>query len=304
MRIENLDSCAVVKWRLTDVCNYKCPYCIRKPLAQPYDEDEKKCIEAIPHIRRLARELHKNTGKQVKVDLIGGEVTVFKQLGTIVNGLLEEECIEKVNITSNFSDNSLFDIASPKLTLTLSYHPTQTAELLADFIERAKELKPKVRFLKCETVATYEATHIDEFIKLCNEAGLEWQVEENLTDERCKGKGCRSKKPSPRYRVTDDNGEVREFGTRNEFLKKHGIKGVLVNVVGHLCSRDFDYLYIEQDKVQYCFGSQPVAVAQVAHGLHPCHREQGKQQCTLCGNISIYPAPRAVFKFGKEVAGA
>lgn len=302
MRIENLDTHAVIKWRLTDICNYSCAYCIRKPLAKPADEDEAKCVAALPYVRKIAQKLHTNTGKPVKVDLIGGEVTVFKKLGDIVGGLLEEACVEKVNITSNFFNDRLFEIASDRLTLTLSYHPTQTDEPLADWVARAARLKPLVRFLKCETVATFEAAHIDEFVRLCGENGLDYQVEEDLADERCRGRGCASRKPSPRYRVTDDAGVVREFGTRNEFLKKHGINGSLVDVRGHLCSRDFDYIYIEQDEVMYCFGKENVATAKVAGGLHLCHRAGDRQRCTLCGNISIYPMPRAVFRFDGETA--
>lgn len=299
MTIENLDTHAVIKWRLTDICNYSCPYCIRKPLAKPADEDERKCIEVLPYVRKIAQKLHTNTGKPVKVDLIGGEVTVFSKLGDIVKGLLEEDCVDKVNITSNFFSDKLFEIANDKLTVTVSYHPTQTTEPLADFIERAARLKDRVRFLKCETVATYEAAHIDEFVRLCKEYNLDYQVEEDLLDERCKGKGCASKKPSPRYRVTDDNGVTKEFGTRNGFLKTWGIKGSLVDVRGHLCSRDFDYIYIERDEVMYCFGKRPVAQAQVSQGLHFCHRK-GEQKCTLCGNISIYPMPRSIFTFPTE----
>ena len=37
MKIFNLDNNAVIKVRVTDRCNFKCPYCIRRQFITDYD---------------------------------------------------------------------------------------------------------------------------------------------------------------------------------------------------------------------------------------------------------------------------
>lgn len=295
MIIENLDTHCVIKWRLTDICNYHCPYCIRKPLVvKDYDvkKCEKKCLETLTYILQAGECLKKNTGKPLKVDLIGGEITVLPNLDKIVNGLLKGA--DKVNITTNFW-KSLDYIANPKVSVTVSYHPSQTKETLDAFLDRCAKEAPNFGNWNCETVALANSTHIEAFIKGCESRGLKYKVEEDLFDPNCKGKACSSTKPTMRYRVTDDKGITKEFPTRNMFLKQYGINGTVIDTLGHLCSRDFDYLYFEQDEAWYCFGKKPAKKFVVAEEPHPCHKRA--HMCTLCGNISIYELPRTKLSF-------
>ena len=254
--------------------------------------DSDKCLAALPEVARIARDLERNTGKKCKVDLIGGEVTALPVLSQIIDGLLAGE-VDKVNITTNFE---LEPPAGNHITCTASYHPAQTKMSMEEWFEKAVAYKDKVRFFKVETVALYDSTHIDEFVRRAEEAGIPYQVEEDLNDKRCKGKGCSSTKPKPRYVITDDEGNEREFSTRNAFLKQYGIDGMYVSTQGMCCSREYDYVYVEQDRVFMCHAAVPVAQYEPLQGYHLCPRQS---KCTLCGNISLKPLPSAKFDFSR-----
>lgn len=294
MKIENLDTHAVIKWRLTDSCNFDCPYCIRKPLREDTAKDDNdKCMNAIDGVKSIAIQLYANTGKKVKVDLIGGEISILPNVDDIIAKLLEEDIIEKVNITTNFER----DITpNKKVTITASYHPTQTKYNLDEWFERVEKVKDLFGYFKVETVYTKDATHIDAFIEKAKEIGVDFQVEEDLFDESLKGKGCSSVKKSIRYRVTDDEGVVKEFSTRNSFLKQYGYKGSTILTNNILCSRDFDYVYIIKDEVTSCYGKTPIYEFKLEPQYHPCCRAgTDNAVCTLCGNISVKSMPMFLF---------
>lgn len=300
MEIKNLDTNAVIKWRLSDACNYKCDYCIRKPLVVEghATTDDKKCVDSIGEVTRIANELYKNTGKKVKIDLIGGEVTVLPSLKTIIDSLLSEEVVAKVNITSNMVlTDVLKSIASKKVTITCSYHPTQEKRTIEEWFEQAAELSSLFGYFKVETVATKDATHIEKFVELADGYKLDYQVEEDLFNEELTGKACSSTKRNYRYEVTDDNGVTKKFLTRNMFLKQYGIEGKYVFCRNKECSRDFDYVYIEQDQVFLC-ADKPVPIKDYKplKDYHPCWRARtANPYCTLCGNISIRSMKEFVF---------
>lgn len=299
MLIENLDKNAVIKWRLSDACNFKCSYCIRKPLVKEVGkEDDEKCIKVLPEIIRIAKEIYRNSGKKIKVDLIGGEVTVLPSLDKIISELTKEDFIEKVNITTNAElIDVLKSVTNTKVSITCSYHPTQTKKSIENWFYDVSLLCSISRYVKVETVAVKDAKHIEDFVRLSCEYGLDYQVEEDLFNQELTGKACSSKKKNMRYRVTDDNGVVKEFPTRNIFLKKYGINGCTIWTGNKECTRDFDYIYIEKDEVYLC-SSKPVPVSEYhpVKGWHPCWRiNNGNPMCTLCGNLSIRTIKEFVF---------
>lgn len=294
MEIKNNDTHAVIKWRISDCCQFTCPYCIRREFVKHADglTDAQKCIEAVPEVVRIAKELEQNTGKKIKVDLIGGEISIIPNIDVIITKLLAEEAIDKINITSNFEQTP--DVfLNKKISFTASYHPTQTKLSLGEWFNKVKECKDKCRYFKVETVQTFEATHIDAFIAKAIEMGVDYQIEGDLFDKRVKGIDLRPKKQTNRYIVTDDNGETREFATRNQFLKLY--TDGFVPTGNKLCSRDFDYVYIEQDQVFLC-AKEPIPIKEYTPvpWMHPCWRGP-KGACTLCGNISIKTIPEFVF---------
>lgn len=294
MTIENLDKMAVIKWRLGDYCNFRCPYCIRREFIQ--DASISDLTDAVPYVNKIVEELRQNTGKKVKVDLIGGEVTLYPKLDELIRGI----DADKVNITTNGDRTDvLMGLKSKKrISLCISLHPSQVKETSVNewFENKVRPLIGQFAYLQCETVAVYEADWIQDFKNCMIRNEVDYKVEENLLDSRCKGRSCSSIRPKPRYRVTFNEDRVEYFNTRNEFLKKEGWKGKCVITNGHLCSRNFDYVYIEKDKVFHCH-KEPELLKdfKLEPDFHPCYRDTGelkdgklkKATCTLCGNISI-----------------
>lgn len=295
--IRNLDDSAVIKWRLTDACVYNCAYCIRRSLAQRpnLSLDYNRCLLSLQHINRIAKELNETTNKPVKIDLIGGEPTVINELGKLIGGF-DKAYIKKVNITSNFyRDNKYWEellAYGIPITATFSYHPDFCKEPIESFCRRVRELcDDGLAYGKCETVLTEGATHIDELVHICQVLGVDYMVEGDLQNPRLKGinQSLISKPGKPRYEVVDDEGEIRLFDTRNSFLKEYGENGNSIITTDLLCSRDHDYVYIEQDMVMHCARSpEHISEFSVLREYNPCGRS-GTQMpmCTLCGNISV-----------------
>lgn len=295
--IKNLDSYAVIKWRLTDGCVYECSYCIRRPQAYPSSTsvDYNRCLLSLPHINRIAEELSRITGKPVKVDLIGGEPTIFNDLAVLIKGL-DKTYIKKVNITSNFyRDNryweELLECGFP-ITATFSYHPEFCNESIESFCGRVKALCEKgLAYGKCESVLTQYAPHIEGFVNACKSFGLDYMVEGDLNNPRLKGikQSLISKPGKPRYEVIDEAGNQHLFGTRNSFLKEYGANGNSVITRDFLCSRNHDYVYVEWDSVVHCAKpAEHISEFHVLESYNICGRSETQMpMCTLCGNISI-----------------
>ena len=274
MTIFNLDNNAVIKVRVTDRCNFKCPYCIRRQFITDYDYD----IDP-KEIGRIAYEMYCNTGKRVKIDLIGGEVTLYPRIQELVDELSAPEYIEKINITTNFELNPP---TGNKLSLTASYHPTETRYTIEEWFKKCNLLKHKFRYFKVETVRTEESTHIDKFISLADRYSIDYMVEADLMNPNVKV-GVTNRKRNPRYKIVFDDGTEKLYTTRNAFLKEHGIDGIVMDVRNSLCSKEFDFVYIEGDKVFVC-DKEPVPIRE----YHPNKkwRECPRSICSLCGNIS------------------
>lgn len=290
--IKDLDDMGVIKWRLTDVCNYHCSYCIRRPLADEGTlmNDMVRCITAIPGVQRIAKELNEINNKKVKIDLIGGEITLFNQLSMILAILYSCDYIEKINITTNLSRDigyykELANVAknkNKKLTMTASFHYEFTE--LDKFMEKAKVMNELLGTgFKCETVITKDNKYIDEFIKKCDEIGCRYMCEEDLLDKTKRGQTVRNYKVGNRYEVTMDNGEKLLYTTRNEVVKTYGEEGIGIDTAGMQCTRDHDYVYIEKNTVIPCRSKCLISDYHVSENLRSC--TFGK--CTLCGHMSI-----------------
>lgn len=291
--IKDLDEMCVIKWRLTDVCNYHCSYCIREPLADKdsaLQYDWMDCISAIDDIIRIARELYEINNMKVKVDLIGGEISLFNGLYMLLGILYNSEYITKINITTNLSRDIDYylqlcecaEIHNKKLSMTASYH-FQFANL-DKFMEKAKLLYEKLGDgFKCETVITNGNNDIPEFINYCNKIGCHYMCEEDMKDPSKKGLTVKNYKVGNRYKVTLDDGKEILYTTRNEVCKTYGNQGVAINTTNMVCTRDNNYVYIEKDYAIPCRMRCPIANYRVSPKPQLCKHGQ----CSLCGHMSI-----------------
>lgn len=294
MQITDLDDSCVIKWRLTDACNYHCSYCIRRPLVKDAKQpkvDFDMCLEALPHVVRICEELNYINQKPIKIDLIGGEISIFDNLSTIFEELYKCIPVQKVNLTTNLSRpieyyTKLNDIAlnyDKKLSMTASFHPEFTD--LDTIMEKCKTLYELLgsRF-KCETVITDCNNQVEEFINRCEALGCYYMCEEDLLDSTKHGTTVKNYKPSNRYKVIHDDGSIELYSTRNEVIKKFGKKGLAMNTAGMACTRDHDYVYIEQNVVMLCGFQSPISNYRISEYPRYCVRGE----CTLCGHMSVF----------------
>lgn len=284
--IKDLDDMKVIKWRITEACNYHCSYCIRRPLVEKANpENIKAALAVLPDVINLAERLANRHNMKVKIDLIGGEVSLHKETLDIVKGLGDSEAIGKINITTNLSQPvdwylDLIDKSKKKISITASFHPEYAD--LDEFLEKAFTLSKVCQF-KAETVITAEANHIDKFVAFCESHNMYYMCEENLFDPSLRGQAKKNIKEVARYQVTFDDGTEEYFNTRNEVIKTYGTEGMLIDTTEMKCSRDYDYIYIERDEVLSCTSSCHIRDFRLYPRPHPCPR--GK--CTLCGHMTL-----------------
>lgn len=272
MTILDLDEYATIKLRLTDFCNYKCSYCIRRKSIEQDGNmlDDENCLKYIDDYNRIVDELRAKTKRPVKVDLIGGEITLLPYLSELISKLKAD----RINITTNLSKPLPID---SRISITASFHPEFTD--LDTFFKSVVYYKDKFKNFKVETVSFSGATHVDDFVNRAKQIRVPYMVEEDLLDVNKTGKACSSNKPKPRYLV-----DGKYYNTRNEFLKKHGENGWGVLITDEYCSRDVNYVYIEQGEVSSCNKLTPVKDFHVMD-YHKCYRGGGL--CSLCGHITI-----------------
>ena len=110
-----------IRLSITDVCNFKCGYCL--PNGYQIDKSDNRKFLHLDEIRRLAKVFSK-LGVQ-KIRLTGGEPTVRKDFFEIIKILKNEAEIKKVVITTFFIPASFFKILiiSKKSFLTVGSPP-------------------------------------------------------------------------------------------------------------------------------------------------------------------------------------
>ena len=296
---------SVIKWRLTDACNYKCSYCLRYAWSNKtqdtslVQQDNSLAISLIPEVARIINEM---PGK-VKLDLIGGEVSLL-DLETILNGIfaITSDKLFRLNITTNMFRpaeyyTNLCNIVyknGAELGITCSWHSERCT--FEDFFEKFEQIKSPTnqKGIRCECVSRVDNQEdVKRFIDYCESKGISYFVERDLnaTPEEKKTLiiGSSSKKKD-RYKIITDAGEEKLFKTRNEV-----ISGELVDYqsyatsTDYYCTRDYDYVYLEKDIHMGRIGGADCKNIESIYNFHPlkgpklCH----KPGCTLCGHMSI-----------------
>ncbi len=86
-----------IRLSITDVCNFKCGYCL--PKGYQIDKSDNRKFLHLDEIRRLARALSELGVSKIR--LTGGEPTVRKDFFDIVKTIKENSGIKKIVITTN-----------------------------------------------------------------------------------------------------------------------------------------------------------------------------------------------------------
>ena len=296
---------SVIKWRLTDVCNYRCSYCIRhswskKPQDLKYLQEDIKLInETAPEVARIINEM---PGK-VKLDLIGGEVSLL-DLTSILTTLFKicGNKLFRINITTNMSNSAEYYtnlcnlVASygAELGVTCSFHSEFTT--LDKFISKIKQIKHPTaqKEIRAELVShLYNQELVRQFIDICEKEGITYFVERDLSaDPEIKSQLLigSSKKKLDRYKVISDTNEEKLYKTRNEVISGNlSDYGHYLELNGLYCTRDYDYVYIEKDEHIGRIGDSDCKQRENIFYFHPLTEPKLciKPGCTLCGHMSV-----------------
>lgn len=296
---------SVVKWRLTDACNYKCSYCLRYAWSNKTQDtslvkqDNELAIKLIPEVARIVNEM---PGK-VKLDLIGGEVSLL-DLDLIVDGIFKVtgSKLFRLNITTNMFRpaeyyTNLCNIAcsyGAELGITCSWHSERCS--FDEFFEKFMQIKSPTnqKGIRAECVSRVDNQEdVKRFIEKCEANNITYFIERDLNatpEEKQKLLIGSSKKKSDRYKIITDTGNELLFKTRNEV-----ISGELVDFesyaksTGYFCSRDYDYVYLEKDIHMGRIGNEDCKQIESIYDFHPLTEPKicTKIGCTLCGHMSI-----------------
>lgn len=277
----------IIKWRLTDKCNYQCSYCLRRKSASDFEITEEEMLQAAEQINNLCK------NKKSKVDLIGGEPSLL-DLSKICSKLSDAQTI---HITTNLSQTVEYyrQVASScnRLIMTASFH-----EEYADFDEFFGKIAELSEIKIClEMVSTESNSEIvEKFISKCEENGYTYMVENDLRFEQQNIK--QSNKNEYRYKLVFDDGTEKLYKTRNELLTDEttGINfhRKAITPKEMYCTNSYDYVYIDRNIVHgrsntesRCSVKIPLAKFNLLEKPAKCHCT-GSQYCTLCGHISLF----------------
>lgn len=181
----------LIKWRLSDLCNYHCSYCIRNNRGgdkrKPYNRaellsTEDKLCEVSKNIKRMLQGLPYH---HVKVSVIGGEPSIFN-LERIFSGLTG--VVAQIYITTNLSReaeyyNRLFDFGEKnniKITICGSFHPDFTT--IDDFFGKVDSIVEKnMDYFSCEIVSNiFNQDVVKQFRQRCIYLGVDYKIEKDL----------------------------------------------------------------------------------------------------------------------------
>ena len=308
LSVTDLDSADfVIKWRMTDMCNANCSYCIRKGHREKIDrglikKQEERLSEVADEISRM---LSGASFSNVKIDLIGGEVSVLN-LEKIL-GNLHFEKVKRINITTNLLRDCgyyeslcgfLHDMGT-KISATASFH--SEAQTFDDYFKKIEKLKNAFDSLTLEIVSTENNQNLcRKFIRKCRKIKADYMVEADL---RFKKNGvcnspiitdCSKKQKKARYKVVFTDGTERFYKSRNQLLidtdnaENRCQKALHTN--GFFCTHSFSYVCIDFDtaigrteKSGKCSNRMSVEKFKI---IRPAKCEE--QNCTLCGHMSIW----------------
>ena len=298
-----------IKWRLTNCCNYRCSYCVRKNKVDDISNlsvDQELINSALPKVIELI--LDKNTS--TRVELIGGEVSLFN-LDYFLNTLLlsTNGLVKRINITTNFSKpssyyNNLVEICSKyncELSIMFSWHYEYMK--LNNFLNKYNELiKNEFTIYKFEMVSTYEnQDKVKEFINECEKIDIEYSVDVDVNIENNQDLIFKVKRNDnhKKYKLTKTNGDILMCGSVRELLKElDEYHSRLIRLKGYYCTLDYDYLYIDKnyhvgynEQIEACKCYEPIENFSLRKEPIVCPRG-----CSLCGYMSVFKNKEDIIK--------
>lgn len=298
-----------IKWRMTNLCNIHCSYCIRyKHRVDITDacvkNDEDKLCEVAKDISNL---LDNTRFNNIRLNLIGGEVTIF-DLKRILSNITTNK-VKVISITSNFMRDVQYflDLAdychSRNIELSIRFSCHYEFITLDKYFEKIQQLKGKIDYLTCEIVSSSDNQELcKDFISRCEKVEVNYLLDADIrqkqAEARKRGLLTNSKnydKRKPRYKITFTDGTEEIFETRNQFLTSKEIKGTkdlkFIHTHGMYCTNSYNYIYIEIDKVNGrrsldsgCHELIPIKEFKLLEKPARCIGDY----CTICGHMDLF----------------
>lgn len=296
----------VIKWRITNQCNAHCSYCIHgRSITKVEDikRDQNKALETVEYINDLInRHLEK---KKIKLELIGGEVTMF-DLKSILEKINRLDC---VNITTNLLRDTDYYLdlikycnnRNIKITMTASFH--YEMQSIDNYFNKMTKISEYNTI--CAEMPSLDDNQllVKQFIDRCNELDLDYMVDKDfrsLNDKSHLLSGARKKNRNPKYTVTFDDGSQQIYVARNQLMTDKNIKEnngqKFLYVAGFYCTHDYNFVYIDIDTVigwsEYdkCNCKKHINIKDYDLIKQPrkCMLNEKSFGCTLCGTFDVW----------------
>lgn len=306
-----------IKWRMTNLCNYRCSYCIQDAdgvladireagKSQPgLAEINAKLLSAADTLNILMEQAPHTSFSLL---LVGGEVSVL-EIPSILRRLKSKK-LKKLHITTNLSASVSYYRAIREalpedcvFRLECSWHEEYTSA--EAFLEKVKAASAFAD-VSVEAVSTADnGEKIDELIQHLQKTTFPWKIEtdkRNKTSMEEKRKKCRSGWGTApvggpvRYTVTLEDNSVKTYASANRMVMELSPNGRFLEVEGHICTEGWDNLDIDGDMVFQrsetgeCSRKRVPISEFVWRKPLPCSGDQAKH-CSLCGNMSLYEIP-------------
>lgn len=259
-----------VSWKMTEWCNYRCPYCyMKKAVSSKNTIPFERILEIAEHIDPIIEK--QANGRKTFIHLIGGEVCyydliqVFEKIKSPLNNAI---------IATNFSQSldywknlkNYLNDRHTRANIIASFHLGQCDE--NEFVEKAIALNAHVKcVVNSENISLYKPY----FERLKGYCIIEPTVErDNINScEQLTGEDLiyldqlnseMNKKNSPYFEVTMRDGTVHNFGTNIEFINSIDVGGF--DPDGFMCTAGLDGIRIAPDGSLRRAGCRHASVSQ------------------------------------------
>lgn len=231
-------------YRVTNVCNYHCPYCMQGN-DKPKKDTTPELIQIISKkINEVIKELH-SYGKKIDFHLIGGEVSIYDIKNLILKNI-DFYNIYRFSMVTNLSRDveyykDLFSyLKNQKVDIRIkaSFHPTETTK--EEFINKLIELK-EFKVIASLLITEKKYYNIEE---MYNEL-TKLEIPVSVSVERINGEPITTNsnlidKDKCLFHVTYDNGKT-------ELLEKYTLLKSLDSVKGFVCDVDKNRIIIDNN---------------------------------------------------------
>lgn len=271
IRVEKLHRSFKISWKMTDACNYRCPYCYMKDAVAKQKHTPQEFVEKIAS--RLDKLIEvQSKGRPINLHLIGGEICLY-DLVPVIDKIRSKQ-LKSIILATNFSakddywqrltDYCIRRNITPNIIS--SFHLSQCDK--DDFVRKAIKFKTHVKaVVNSENIDTYRP-YFDKLLENGNR--VEVTVERDnqnkcirLTEEQqgyIDSLNNELLKHQTYFNVYLKNGDVVTFPSNISFINSIDVGGF--DPDGFICTAGIDGIRIAQDGSVRRAGCRHASVSQ------------------------------------------